>query len=164
MEIQAQVDEVFSTVEVGEVVPHIAERIEPGAILYSSWGYEQTNVDYYLVTRVTKASCWIVPMRHVEVPSAGYSPMSGHTTPLEPMSDTGYCECRHRLWQHSEYGCSGAPQYDEDCACTEARPVPIKPAMHRIRRGWQGSECLTLTSYRSAYLWDGRALYASHYA
>lgn len=25
------------------------EKIQPGTILYSSWGYEQTNIDYYIV-------------------------------------------------------------------------------------------------------------------
>src|SRR5579872_670440 len=38
---------------------HVADKIEPGAILYSSWGYDQTNIDFYLVTRSTKSSAWI---------------------------------------------------------------------------------------------------------
>ncbi len=146
MSIEAQVEEVFETVELGHVHPHIAERIEPGAILYSSWGYDQTNVDYYMVTRATKASAWIVPMRHVEATSRGYSPMSGHTTPLEPMDS-------ETVWVDGEHG---------------RVPVerPIVPAMHRIKRytyGGELREVLRLTSYSSASLWDGRALYASHY-
>ena len=31
-----------------------------GAILSSSWGYEQTLVDFYMVTRVTPASVYVV--------------------------------------------------------------------------------------------------------
>jgi len=30
-----------------------------GSIWYTSWGYDQTNVDYYEVTRETKASVWL---------------------------------------------------------------------------------------------------------
>lgn len=135
-DIAAQVDAVLAAVADKGPAPHIAERIEPGAILYSSWGYDQTNVDYYLVTRTTWASCWIVPMSHVECPSAGYSPMSGHTTPLEAITSDRWGE-------------------------------PIVPKMHRIRRygyGERTEEAVTLTSYSSARLWDGWALYASHYA
>lgn len=121
------------------VEPHVATTIEPGAILYSSWGYDQTNVDYYMVTRTTKASAWIVPMRHVETPSEGYSPMSGNTTPLEPMATEWTWENGERVER------------------------PIVPEMHRIRRSDYGDR-LTLTSYSSARPWDGRSLYASHYA
>lgn len=65
---------------------HVADKIEEGAILYSSWGYDQTNIDYYMVTRTTAKSCWIVPMMQVETPSEGFSPMSGHTVPLEAVT------------------------------------------------------------------------------
>ena len=34
----------------------------PGAIAVSSWGYEQTNVDFYEVTRVTASSVWLRPI------------------------------------------------------------------------------------------------------
>jgi hypothetical protein len=30
-----------------------------GDVVYNSWGYDQTNVDYYQVTRVTKGCIWI---------------------------------------------------------------------------------------------------------
>ena len=33
-----------------------------GDIMYSSWGYDQTNVDFYKVVRVTKASAWLQPI------------------------------------------------------------------------------------------------------
>ena len=37
-----------------------AHTLTVGAILSSSWGYEQTNVDFYMVTRVTPASVYVV--------------------------------------------------------------------------------------------------------
>jgi len=130
--IEAQAEEALSAVDTDAVTPHIAQCIEPGAILYSSWGYDQTNIDYYMVTRTTKASAWIVPMHHLETPRAGYSDMSGFTTPLEPMST-------ERVWDH------------------EGNRIerPITPELHRIKR-YDSTECLSLTSYSSAWLWDGR--------
>lgn len=40
-----------------------AERtILEGSILSCSWGYEQTNIDYYLVQRRSAAFAWLVPI------------------------------------------------------------------------------------------------------
>lgn len=33
-----------------------------GQILVSSWGYDQTNIDFYVVTRVSNASVWLYPL------------------------------------------------------------------------------------------------------
>lgn len=49
-----------------------------GDILASEWGYEQTNVDFYLVTKVTKASVVLAHMVARKV-SQGYG--QGITTP-----------------------------------------------------------------------------------
>lgn len=45
-----------------ELIPHVSDKIEKGAIMYSSWGYEQTNIDYYVVVRRTKSTAWYVPV------------------------------------------------------------------------------------------------------
>ncbi len=150
-----------------QVTPHVAEVIEPGAILYSSWGYDQTNVDWYMVTRTTRASAWIVPMAAHEE-QTGF--MSGQATPLEPLFVSDWCECDHRVSNHGTVLNMTGPDYShcrgahgDRCECTEVRPRPIVPAMHRIRRSGNG-ESLSLTSYSAARLWDGASKYASHYA
>lgn len=152
-----------------EIRPHVADRIEPGAILYSSWGYDQTNIDYYMVTRTTAKSCWIVPMSSVMTEAVGWA--SENVIAGEPQWFQGWCECKHRESNHGtvlnmagpDYThCRGA--YGDECDCNEFRPVPNVPEMHRIQRGWRGQDCITLTSYSSASLWDGGKLYASHYA
>lgn len=170
--IAAQVEEVFSQVDAGGVVPHVADRIEPGAILYSSWGYDQTNIAYYLVTRTTKASAWIVPMRHAETPAEF---MAGWTTPLEPITHSDHCaNCGHVSHNHRSVIVVGGEDYrtctyggewnDADsCGCRDYRPTPIVAKPHRIRRSSYG-DSLHLTSFNGAYLWDGRSLYATHYA
>jgi hypothetical protein len=148
--------------------PHVAKCIEPGAILYSSWGYDQTNIDYYMVTRTTRSSAWIVPMTAHEE-QTGF--MCGQASPLEPQFVSDWCECGHRVTNHGtvlnmtgpDYPhCRGS--YGDDCDCSEVRPEPIKPKMHRINRSYRPEGVLSLTSYSSASLWDGASRYASHYA
>ena len=42
-----------------------AEEADPyavGSIWHTSWGYDQTNVEFYSVVRETAASVWVVPM------------------------------------------------------------------------------------------------------
>ena len=34
------------------VIDKNAQTLVPGLILYSSWGYDQTNIDFYIVTAV----------------------------------------------------------------------------------------------------------------
>jgi hypothetical protein len=50
----------------------VRDKIEPGAILYTSWGYDQTNVDFYEVVGLTPSgkSALIRPMAQ-SVVSAG---------------------------------------------------------------------------------------------
>lgn len=45
------------------VTPHVADKIEIGAILVSSWGYDQTNVDFYAVVSMTPKMCKLLPVK-----------------------------------------------------------------------------------------------------
>ena len=49
-----------------------------GDIWYSSWGYEQTNIDWYLVTKVSKCFVWLTPIGSNRT-ETGF--MQGQTTP-----------------------------------------------------------------------------------
>lgn len=53
---------------------------KPGDILVSSWGYEQTNVDFYQVVGITKCSVKIRPIMGHTI-EEGYG--CGHTTPVK---------------------------------------------------------------------------------
>ena len=52
-----------------------------GDIMVNSWGYEQTNIDYYIVTKVGRRSVTIQAIGKKMVPSEGFAPMSGHCVP-----------------------------------------------------------------------------------
>lgn len=59
----------------------IVNPYKVGDIVYNSWGYDQTNIDYY---QVVKASARSVTMRTISASlseSDGCAPMSGHVTP-----------------------------------------------------------------------------------
>lgn len=45
----------------------VRDKVEPGAILVSSWGYDQTNIDYYEVVKLTSSgkSAIVRPMSKV---------------------------------------------------------------------------------------------------
>jgi hypothetical protein len=53
--------------------------LEVGDILYSSWGYDQTNIDFYEVVRTTKKSVEIRKLAQT-IEETGF--MSGKTSPL----------------------------------------------------------------------------------
>jgi hypothetical protein len=59
------------------------EKIEfpkVGDVLYASWGYDQTNIDFYQVVRISNASVWLRPMNQ-KVKQVGF--MSEEVVPNE---------------------------------------------------------------------------------
>lgn len=53
-----------------------------GSVLFNSWGYEQTNIDWYQVVEVVSAKTVVIRKiaRHL-IPGEGISDMSGYSTP-----------------------------------------------------------------------------------
>jgi len=63
-----------------------AHSIKAGEIVVNSWGWEQTNIDFYVVTKTSKNFVWLQPIKaHAE--ETGF--MSGKTTPVLPPSPCG---------------------------------------------------------------------------
>jgi hypothetical protein len=54
-----------------------------GQLMYDSWGYEQTNIDFYQVIEVKNKSVVIQPIQGKMIPSQGYSSMAGLTAPVK---------------------------------------------------------------------------------
>jgi hypothetical protein len=52
-----------------------------GDVITNSWGYDQTNVDCYQVTRVTTNFVWLRPIASELVSDEGCGPMSGRVIP-----------------------------------------------------------------------------------
>lgn len=57
-----------------------------GDILYTSWGYDQTNVDFFIVTRVSGKRTWVRPIAQ---DSEATGPMAGQCWPAMPIRPFG---------------------------------------------------------------------------
>jgi len=95
-----------------------AHDLKVGDIFYESWGYEQTNITWYQVTRiVSDKSVEIRPIgRHIES-GEGLSSMAGYSTPI-PDHFTGppvIKRVQPGNYLSSKYGCTslwdGKPKY-----------------------------------------------------
>jgi hypothetical protein len=75
----------------------VANPLKVGDLLRSSWGYDQTNVDYYQVTKVTKRSVEIreVGLEHVE----GSGCANGMADRVRPRKDKFLSEPKRKLVQ-----------------------------------------------------------------
>jgi hypothetical protein len=95
------------------------EMVNPfmvGDILESSWGYDQTNVDFYEVVRVTKKS---VELRELAKTTTETGFMSGSTVPV-PGKYTGETFLRR----------VGAPYRNEDFADKSKYSVSVTSCAH----------------------------------
>jgi hypothetical protein len=57
-----------------------SDKIQAGCIVYTCWGYEQTNIDYYKVVKRTEKAAWFQPIKS-RVTETGF--MSGNSEPLD---------------------------------------------------------------------------------
>jgi len=55
------------------------ESLKVGQIMYDSWGWEQTNIDFYIIVRRTKAAVWLQKIG-ASIIETGF--MSGNTEPM----------------------------------------------------------------------------------
>jgi Peptidase M66 len=81
---------------------------QPGAILESSWGYDQTNVDYFQIVKRTNDTVFLIPLNSRNVESKD---MRGQCIPADPMQPGEYVSCvgtwngkpiRRRLCRYKE--------------------------------------------------------------
>ena len=72
--------------------------IQAGDILYSSWGYDQTNVDWYRVADRKGKRVYLQPLAE-QVTETGF--MCGHSIPGGPTGQVFYREARGS--EESEY-------------------------------------------------------------
>lgn len=58
------------------------DRYTVGAILEGSWGYEQTNINFFKIVKRTNDTLWLQPLATRTVADAGF--MSTRVVPGEP--------------------------------------------------------------------------------
>jgi hypothetical protein len=125
----------------------MSENIAPtvGMILESQWGYDQTNIDFYKIVRVTKTMVELQPWSVTRVEQTGYD--SYKVQPGDYPAET-----------HS-------PVY-EDAPSGEWRDrIRVRvdvSVMPTIRKKWQPRMGgVSLNSYAIARIWEGDDLYMS---
>ena len=102
-----------------------------GTFFVSSWGYDQTNIDFYKVVAAT-AKCIKIQQ---------WSAQRDDHQRLTP--GDGPATSYHRPYNY-ETGLHGDPVV-----------TVAKVQLKRIAAGWQGRPWITLTSYSGASQWDG---------
>lgn len=118
-------EKIAKVVEVGTIKPKV------GDILYSSWGYDQTNIEFFKVVKVSEFSVWIQKVGSKVVEVTGWAHQN--------VVPTDSSEYEVRIWEKpGEY---------------ETRTYPVK--RHKIQE-WGGSYGVSLSSYSAAFLWDGK--------
>lgn len=68
------------------IKPTVSEAFEPGTILVATWGYEQTNVDFYCILQRSGEWVTIIEMKQIEASDTlpGNAPsMTGKVLPTE---------------------------------------------------------------------------------
>ena len=90
----------------------IGHGLAVGDIVYSSWGYEQTNVDFFQVVRVPSGRSAIVRKVAQEVTAHGPHSMSGKTMPKPGQFAPTAEEATHRTaGRHCLTGGKSAPGF-----------------------------------------------------
>ncbi|MFA5448854.1 MAG: hypothetical protein WC292_00210 [Clostridia bacterium] len=69
--------------KLAEIKPYVEPEhdIKVGDIFVYTWGYEQTNVDFYQVIKVTKKTVTILPIKTKGI--YNYGTMTGNKTPIK---------------------------------------------------------------------------------
>jgi hypothetical protein len=124
--------------EGGSEVVHVGiTKPKVGDILYSSWGYDQTNIEFFKVVKVSEFSVWIQEVGSKIVEITGWA----HEK-VVPSDSSDY---QVRDWDNpGEY-------------ITKTHPIQRKKI-----QTYGGGYGVSLNSYAIAQLWDGKPKEASH--
>ncbi len=110
--------------------------LKVGDILKSSWGYEQTNNDFYKVVKTSKSCVWLI---RVSLPI------------IERESCSGMSENRKYDINNPE------PYYDNE--------TPFRKNVHNYSVNKDPkNDVVSISDYENAYKYNGESLYCSWYA
>lgn len=80
-----------------EQTPH---NLRPGDVVVNSWGYDQTNIDFYEVTRATSHFVWLRKLQQT-TKETGF--MCGPTAPIPSQYDDTEPESKHKAYMARDY-------------------------------------------------------------
>ena len=115
-----------------------------GDILYSSWGYDQTNIEFFKVVKVSEFSVWIQEVGAKVVEVTGWA--------HEKVIPTDSSDYQARNWDNVPDVFGNVNTY-----ITKTHPIQRKKI-----KTYGGGYGVSLNSFSSAWLWDGKPKEASH--
>ena len=130
--------------------------VEIGHILSASWGYDQTNIDYYKVIRKTATMVELraIGQKYVEASSS----MSEYVMP-DP--DNELFESRYM--ERSEAIAKGYEIVSDQALNSVFAKYPAK-SKHKANFDQHNGLWVKFASYKYAYSWDGKKDFQSHWA
>jgi len=156
--------------------------VEIGHILSASWGYDQTNIDYYKVIRKTAAMVEVVAIGQKFVEAASYMSEYVMPDPENELYET-YWFIPGEPWSEkkivSEKGWEIDPVQGEwhekpwkwDASFSKQEIVEnavkyrkAKISKHKATFDKHNGLCIKFASYKYAYSWDGKKDFQSHWA
>lgn len=120
------------------------QTVKVGDIFVRSWGYDQTNVNFYEVVRVTPSG---KTLKLCEV-GRMYAEDGQHVTPIPGAYKEDYCaRCGNHVAHHNNG--------------TVTSHAFTSVFTKRLAKGWSGAPYLNWNSYSGASLWDGKPEYVT---
>lgn len=116
-----------------------AVGIKVGDFFVSSWGYDQTNIDFFKVIALTPKGIKVQQWQSKRVTEDG--PQVGVVPGEEPATDSDW---------------SAATEDMNDWERRKARKDVPKPILQKRLWTWGSQPAFTVNDYSSAYLWDGK--------
>jgi hypothetical protein len=109
-----------------------------GDILYSSWGYDQTNIEFFKVVKVSEFSVWIQEIGKKVVEVTGWAHQN-----VVPVDSAEY---QVRNWDNEKDDWDNVNTF-----ITKTHPIQRK----KIQDYGDGYG-VSLNSFSSAWIWDGK--------
>ena len=109
-----------------------------GDILYSSWGYDQTNIEFFKVVKVSEFSVWIQEIGKKVVEVTGWAHQN-----VVPVDSPEY---QVRNWNNEKDDWDNVNTF-----ITKTHPIQRKKI-----QAYGDAYGVSLNSFSSAWLWDGK--------
>lgn len=144
---------------------NLVQPVKVGDIFYSSWGYDQTNVDYFAVTEVSKTG---KTATFIVLCNVATAESSGPTDYLAADATSARCSNCYRgirpfvkadgskVWRHT----AGQTERCNPWRDNDERTAAPETFKRRIRY-YEGRAAANWTSYAGMYAWDGKPKYAT---
>ena len=133
-------DNIATVVAIGDKPIENGLWVKPkvGDILYSSWGYDQTNIEFFKVVKVSEFSVWIQEIGKKVVEVTGWAHQN-----VVPVDSPEY---QVRNWDNEKDDWDNVNTF-----ITKTHPIQRKKI-----QAYGDAYGVSLNSFSSAWLWDGK--------